>query len=219
MPSKYGKDTFKKVTIRSNETTPFEVFNGAGTALASVNSSGNLSVAGTQTFTGGATFTAAATFNNTVALNGNTTVATAKTLAVTDADKLTVGGLIVPQHFYITFNIPAGAAAGDYDGNIPVPDAAVLVSVTERHQTAGNDAGSVTLMVKKTPSGTAKASGTDCLSAGISLKATADTNQTGTLHGTPANYTFAAGDAASLVLTGTPTAVDGVSVTCKFRRA
>lgn len=189
------KATFKKVTIRSAESTPFEVFNTAGTSLFSVASDG-------------ATVQA-----------GGLTIPSGDTLAVTTADKLTVGGVIVPQHFYIAFNIAAGAAAGDYDGNIPVPDAAVLVSVTERHQTAGNDAGAVTLMVKKTPSGTAKASGTDCLSAGISLKGTADTNAAGTLHATAANYTFAAGDAVSLVLTGTPTAVDGVSVTCKFKRA
>lgn len=188
----------KKVTIRPQ--------NPGDTALEIISPSTN---AATFTMTGAGTTT----------LSAGTTIAANQTLAVTTADKLTVGGVIVPQHFYVNFNIPAGAAAADYDGNIPIPDAAVLVSVTERHQTAGNDAGAVTLMVKKTPSGTAKAAGTDCLSAGINLKATADTNQSGTLHGTPANYTFAAGDAVSLVLTGTPTAVDGVSVACKFRRA
>lgn len=145
-----------------------------------------------------------------------------RVLDSTGAETFAIGptGIVtsVGSVFNVYFNIPAGAVAGDYDGNIPIPDAAILVSVTERHQTAGNDAGAVTLMVKKTPSGTAKASGTDTLSAGINLKATADTNQAGSLHATAANYTFAAGDSVSLVTTGTLTAVDGVSVTCKFRR-
>ncbi len=149
---------------------------------------------------------------------GSVTIATAKTLTVTDADALLVGGLIVPQTFHIFFRIQAGSAAGDYAGSIPLPVACKLVSVKERHDTAGSDGSAVTVMVKKTPSGTAKASGTDCLAAEISLKATADTNQTPALHATAANYTFAAGDAASLVLTGTATAVVGVGVTLQFQR-
>lgn len=122
------------------------------------------------------------------------------------------------QDFFITFVIPAGATAADYDGVIPVPVAAKLISVTERHQTAGTDGSAVTLMVKKVPSGTAKASGTDCLAAGTSLKSTADTNVSPALHATAANSTFAAGDGVALVTTGTLTAVDGVGVTCRFRR-
>jgi hypothetical protein len=120
--------------------------------------------------------------------------------------------------FLVTFVVAGGAAAADYDGSIVLHDPAILVSVRERHQTAGSDAGTVTVMVVKVPSGTAKASGTDCLSSGISLKTTADTNQSGTLHATAANYTFAAGDAIALVTSGTLTAVDGVTVSCKFKR-
>lgn len=149
---------------------------------------------------------------------GDVVVATTKTLTVTDADALLVGGLIVPQTFIVDFRIPAGSAAGDYAGSIVIPVAAKIVNVKERHETAGNDAGAVTLMVKKTPSGTARAAGTDCLAAGTSLKATADTNLTPALHATAANYTFAAGDAVSLVLTGTPTAVVGVGVSIQFQR-
>lgn len=93
------------------------------------------------------------------------------------------------------------------------PVACIVTTVKERHSTAGNDAGAVTVMLKKVPSGTAAGSGTDCLSAGISCKATADTNQSGTLHGTPANYTMAAGDSLAVVLTGTPTALAGFNLT------
>jgi hypothetical protein len=116
-------------------------------------------------------------------------------------------------------NIPAGSSAGDYAGLFFIADQAFqVVGVTERHATAGSDGGAVTLMVKKVPSGTAKSAGTDVLSAGVSLKATADTNQAGTLHGTAANLQLAAGDALGLVLTGTPTAVAAVSVTVYLKR-
>lgn len=110
--------------------------------------------------------------------------------------------------------VAAGAAAADYDGRMFIADRAYTVAaVRELHQTAGSDAGAVTLMVKKVPSGTAAASGTDVLSAGINLKATANTTQSGAIHGTAANLTLAAGDSIALVPTGVLTAVDGVSVT------
>lgn len=136
------------------------------------------------------------------------------------ADSFQAGTTNIPlgASFLVTFNVAGGAVAGDYDGSIPIPFAWKAVSVTERHQTAGSDAGAVTVMVTKVPSGTAKGSGTDMLSAGINLKATADTNQSGTLHGTAANYTGAAGDAVALVTTGTLTAVDGVTVTVELQR-
>lgn len=132
-----------------------------------------------------------------------------------DAD----GGRAIPMTDFVSFNVPAGATAADYDGSAWIaPYPIEIVSVKERHQTAGSDGGAVTLMLKKVPSGTAKASGTDTLSAGISLKGTADTNASGSLHATAANYRLAAGDALALVTTGTLTAVDGVSVTVEYKR-
>lgn len=86
-----------------------------------------------------------------------------------------------------------------------------LISVTERHEVAGSDPGAVTVMLKKVASGTAPASGTDMLTAGISLKATANTNQEGTLVTTAGGLTIPRGTALSFVLTGTPTAVQGVT--------
>lgn len=93
-----------------------------------------------------------------------------------------------------------------------------VVDVKERHEQAGNDAGAVTLMLKKVPSGTAPASGTNTLSAGINLKATADTNQSGSLSATTANKQLAVGDALSLVSTGVLTNLLGVTVTVTLRR-
>lgn len=135
---------------------------------------------------------------------------------VTVAGSLTVGGKIVPQTFFITKTIAAGAAAADFDGVIPLPVACKLVSVTMRYQVTSSAA--ETLMVNKVPSGTAKASGTNCLAAGMALNGTADTNIAGALHATPGNYTFAAGDGIGEVASGTPTALDGVGITYQFER-
>lgn len=87
-----------------------------------------------------------------------------------------------------------------------------IIEVFERHETAGSDANPVTVMLKKVPSGTAPASGTDTLTAGISLKATANTNQKGTVTQTIANRRIVRGDSLALVTTGTLTAVAGVTV-------
>ncbi len=129
-------------------------------------------------------------------------------------------GKTLDHEFSVVANIPAGAAAADFDGLMftnTTGYSLVLRAVTERHAVAGNDAGAVTLMVKKVPSGTAKAAGTDMLSAGLDLKATANTNQSGSLHATTANITLANGDSIGLVPTGTLTTLDGVTVTCRLR--
>ncbi len=148
----------------------------------------------------------------------NAGTGTTRLVESNSSDQVLVGGNVAVTTQLITFNIPAGATAGDYDGTIAIPFAWKLVSVTERHQTLGTDGSAVTLMVKKVPSGTAKASGTDMLAAGTSLKSTNDTNVSPALHATAANITGAAGDGIGLVTTGTLTAVDGVTVTCEIKR-
>lgn len=92
-----------------------------------------------------------------------------------------------------------------------------VVGVTERHEVVGSDGGAVTVMLKKVPSATAPSSGTDVLSAGISMKATANTNQAGALHATIANRQLNEGDGLALVLTGTPTALIGPTFRVKLR--
>lgn len=86
-----------------------------------------------------------------------------------------------------------------------------VVEVTERHEAAGTDLGAVTVMLNKVPSGTAPASGTSILSAGINLKATADTNQSGTVIKTSVRR-LVTGDALCLETTGTLMSVSGVTV-------
>lgn len=131
------------------------------------------------------------------------------------------GGLIVPRYVTRSFRLDgaAPATAGNFGTVFFIANEAYeLVSVRERHATAGNDAGAVTGMLKKVPSGTAAASGTDMLSAGLSLKTTANTNQSGSLSATAANTRLAAGDGLAFVLTGTPTSLAGLCVEVTLKR-
>lgn len=129
-----------------------------------------------------------------------------------DLDALEVNAQIVPPRVYVSQFIAAGAAAADYDGLMFIADRAYeVVQVRERHQTAGSST-TASVNVKKVPSGTAKASGTDIIAAVIDLSTTADTNQTPALHATVGNRQLAAGNAIGLVGAGTMTAVDGVTV-------
>jgi hypothetical protein len=167
------------------------------------------------------TFTNGIVVGGTTTLNGSTTLATGKTLTVTDADALTVGGKIVPQTITASFYLPGALPATAANHGVmffTAPFACKVLAVTERHSTAGSDGSAVTTMLTKVPSGTAVAAGTACLSAGINLKATADTNQSGALNATAANYTLAAGDSLAMALTGTPTSLAGMSVTVNLQR-
>lgn len=92
-----------------------------------------------------------------------------------------------------------------------------LLSVTERHEVAGSDGNPVTVMLKKVPSGTAPASGTDMLSAGMSLKTTANTNQEGSLSTVFGARTIDTGEALAFITTGTLTALDGVTISVVLR--
>lgn len=86
-----------------------------------------------------------------------------------------------------------------------------LISVTERHEVAGSDAGAVTMQLYKVPSGTAPASGTALLGTTFNLKSTANTNVEGTLSTTPGILTIPRGYALAFVTSGTLTAVQGVT--------
>ena len=128
------------------------------------------------------------------------------------------GGNVVPTTQTIGLASVGTGVALSFPSSVPIPFAFEVIGVTARHEVAGTDSGAVSVMLKKVPSGTAKASGTNVLAAGINLKAAANTNQAGTLHATQANRQGAAGDALALVPTGTLTALDGVGVTVEVRR-
>lgn len=94
-----------------------------------------------------------------------------------------------------------------------------LIAVYERHETAGTDGGAVTVMLKNVPSGTAPSSGTDMLSAGMSLKTTANTNQTGSLSTVAGARAIDRGDSLAFITTGTLTALVGVTIAVVLRSA
>lgn len=121
----------------------------------------------------------------------------------------------------VTITVPGANAqtAALFSAPFFIADAPYEVTeVIERHEQAGTDAGAVTLMVKKVPDGTAPAAGDDVLGSGLDLKATADTNQAGTLTTTLADKKLVAGDSLSLVPTGVLTNLLGVSVRVTLRR-
>ena len=100
------------------------------------------------------------------------------------------------------FTAPFFIAQRDYE----------VIEIAERHETAGGDAGAVTLDVYRVPSGTAPASGTTVLASTVNLKATANTVQYGTLTATLANRVLNDGESLSLISSGTLTSLVGVTV-------
>ena len=137
------------------------------------------------------------------------------------ANEFHANDAIIPRRVLKEFRLDGAtpATAGNWGTVFFVADAAYeVVSVKERHATAGNDAGAVTAMLKKVPSGTAASSGTDMLDSGLNLKATANTNQAGTLHATVANRRVAAGEGLAAVLTGTPTSLAGAVIQVELKR-
>lgn len=133
------------------------------------------------------------------------------------SDQVLVGGDVAVRRIHYSILIPVASTAGNFAGVIVPGLACQLTSVNERHETAGSDGSAVTVMVKKVPSGTARASGTDMLAAGVNMKATADTVQSPALHATVGNLQLAATDGVALVLTGTPTALAGLAFEFAFK--
>lgn len=82
-------------------------------------------------------------------------------------------------------------------------------AITPRVTVAGTDAGAVTAVIRKVPSGTAITSGTALHSGTFNLKGTADTNQALTLSTTATDLLLAAGDSIAIDFTGTLTSATG----------
>lgn len=93
--------------------------------------------------------------------------------------------------------------------------ACVVTGIIGRVDTAGTDAGAVTAIVRKVPTGTAITSGTALHSGTFNLKGTANANQVLTLSTTDGVLRLAAGDSIAIDFTGILTAAAGcISVTC-----
>lgn len=107
------------------------------------------------------------------------TVNSTKTLAVTTADKLTVGGVIVPQALCIS--VPISASTGNDTLWISGGSYQIL-RIQEAHRTASDNSATVTLKVIKCDAGEDPATQGDAvMSDTINLKGTAYTPAAGTL--------------------------------------
>lgn len=104
------------------------------------------------------------------------------------------------------------ATAANFGVFFIVPVACVLTGFQEVHQTAGNDAGAVTLTLEKLTGTTAPDSGVVMLASTLSLKATANTVQDGVPTLTLGNRTLKAGDRLCLKDAGTLTTLANVTV-------
>lgn len=115
---------------------------------------------------------------------------------------------------YVRVTIPLVAAASVVDQTVFTADRAYeLVGVEEVHTVAGNDAGAVTLDVKKCTGTQDPSAGTTMLASTFNLKSTANTVVSATLSATTANRKLADGNRVAFDITGTPTSYAGGAVT------
>ena len=122
------------------------------------------------------------------------------------------------RRIWIPWTIPgtSAATAANYGVFWIAPFACTLVEFREVHQTAGTDAGAVTLQLEKLTGTQALDAGVTMLNATLSLKATINSVQTATLTNTFANRNLARGDRLALLDAGTLTAVANVTVVAEF---
>ena len=110
---------------------------------------------------------------------------------------------VIPENVFINIY----ATATDATRGIWIADADYeLVSLRSRFTTAST---SGTLMISKAPSGTAVGTNTDMLTATVALSGTANTNASGTPHGTKATRTILRGQALVAEIAGTMTNLAG----------
>lgn len=121
---------------------------------------------------------------------------------------------VYQKKVYLQWSIPGiqAATATNYGVFWIAPVACYVSNFYEVHQTAGTDGGAVTVTLEKLTGTTAPDSGSVVLGTALSLKATANTVQTGTLTTTLANKTLAKGDRLCLKDSGVLTSVANVTV-------
>ncbi|RJO67633.1 MAG: hypothetical protein C4523_08830 [Myxococcales bacterium] len=88
-----------------------------------------------------------------------------------------------------------------------------VLSISERHATAGTDGSAVTAHIEKLADGTAAAGGTTVMNGTFNMKATANTLQWADLSATLADRQLTRGDSLGIDFTGTLTSLASVSLT------
>jgi hypothetical protein len=148
------------------------------------------------------------------ALN-SVTFATGKTVALTDADSLTVNSVIVPQTGIVNWTaIGAANVSGDF---VFIAHRALQVTTIRIAQRAQGGSGCV-IDVEKLTSTTAPGSGTVLGTGSYNCNSTANnTVTTYTLTGTVGTLQLAAGDRLGVKLGGTLTSLAGATVTVQFK--
>jgi len=91
-----------------------------------------------------------------------------------------------------------------------------IMRITETHSTAGSDAGTVTLDVKKAGSGVAIASGVTLLTSTFNLKSTANTPVYKEGKNLSINRKLKEGDRIGLITSGTLTSLTDVQITIYY---
>lgn len=150
------------------------------------------------------------TLTGTGALNGNVTVPTGKTLTVTDADALLIGGVKVGTTIQV--DVPLTLAANGVDQWAFVADRAYQVTAVKEVHAIASSSGTV-LPRKVTdvsaPGAGAGATVKDLITAALNTNTTANTTQTGTLSATASDLQLAAGDKIGVKTGGTFTSLVG----------
>lgn len=181
-----------------NKTLTAPTFNGTvtttGLTLPAFTASGTIDQSGSS----GSILTG----SGGMIINGDASVSAGKSFAVTDADKLTVGGTIIPQTIPILVPLTSSLLSQP----IFIADTTYQITGTKCFYSVGallNGAFQVTV-----DSGTtAPGSGIAQLTSAINLSSTTDTTYTGTLIATPT--TINAGDRITAKITGTLTSLFG----------
>jgi len=126
---------------------------------------------------------------------------------------------IASKKIYVQHTIidVAAATAANYGVFWIIPAPMLLVRVREVHQTAGTDAGAVTLTLEKLTGTQAPDSGVSMLSGTINLKGTANTVVTPTVTTTNANKTLAIGDRLCMKDAGVLTSVANVTILAELQ--
>lgn len=193
---------------------------------------GAIDVSGTQTIASGEDIIAAGgasdfdfslssgffkTPQGTFTVTNGGTVPTAKTWAITDADKLTVGGVIVPQEMVLT--IPIGASEVDQTAFI-ADDAWQITKIEEAHSVAQNTAYPNTgnLSINKCTGTQAPNAGAHLHNTTMWLNSTINTVVTPTLNAATGAVNLADGNRICLDFNGTMTTFAGGSVTIHMKR-
>lgn len=154
-------------------------------------------------------------------LNTTKAVSLGSTVAVSSADSLTEGGVIIPQEIEVSFHGQAAGAMVDQTFFVAT-QAYQVTKVSFVSAVAESTAATLLVQVVKDTGTNAPGAGTDLLTnntnTGFNCKATANTVQVGTLTGTTASLQLAAGDRLSVDFSAGATELVGVTITVSLKR-